>query len=367
MSPPYGPPEPEIDPNSIPNPYRPQTTYNTKPDWMSSLGNGVKADLDGMTDYAGNLDKIKSNFMSLGRSVTGPMKDTATEAFSAENNGLPMTSSMLEVAANNLKELTFFFGQLTQGVLNVAMAAQTVANTYGDTDATNAAKMNSINFAFGNRDAAPDSIPPSVLKQLKSWSDMVKENPSLTVNVPDGGVDGAQTTTDGNVTTTTMKVDGHDFKIVTTTVSYPGFTMVTSQTYMDGKVINTRTTNHGPTGTHTTETRTVYPEGKAPQTQVVSEGDESTSFPDATTTQHNQSNTTYTYDTDGTQHGSTSTSSSQVGDEHLPDNSDPLEDDPAQQKREEIMPPPEPDPDEVILAPGAPGETYTPSGSTATA
>jgi hypothetical protein len=332
---------------------------------MSGLGEGVKADLDGMTDYAGNLDKIHNNFMSLGRTATGSMQDDSSAAFSAENNGLVMTSSMAEVVGNNIKELTAFLGQMTQGVLNVAMAAQTVANTYGDTDATNAARLNGIDFAFGDKSAAPDTVPPEVLKQLKSWNDVVKENPALALNVPAEGVTGAVTTTDGNVKTTTMKVDGHDYKIVTTTVSYPGLTVITAQTYVDGSLVTTRATNYGPQGTRTTESHTTYADGK-PTTRVVSDTNATTTFPSSTTTQHNESTTTYTYDEKGKQTGTTTSSSTQVGDEHLPDTSDPLQNDPAQQKRNEIAPPPKPDPDEVILAPGAPGQTYSPGG-TATA
>jgi hypothetical protein len=365
------PPEPR-------GPYDAATDINTNPKFLTDprtgkpvLGDGVTVNLDGLTGYSGNLDQIQMNFMGLSRSVTGELHGLIQSAFPAgAEHGFAWTSYMNRLASHNAGQLEIFFGGISTGIRNVASAAQTVANAYHNTDLNEAANMNAILYAFGERETPPPGIPQWIAKQIPTWNDFKKDNPGAGVVIPENGIppENIKRETSGNTTTLTITLPQGGTVVVTTTTwsTYPGGPSgQTETTTVNGRKLETISTSTVGSVTTKTTTQSIYDEkGKHVRDQVASEDRETWSV-DGTVVRTDTSETNYTYDGKGNRvDTSTTEQSNAVGYDPTEPVMDP-EDDPALQELERLSPEPEA-PETVILAPGEFGQDGQQSPSTGT-
>lgn len=349
-----------------PNPYADATAANTDPAFLNKsdgsplLGDGVKANLDDLKGYSLNLNEIQANFAELGRSVADSLRSMVAGAFpTGGNHGLEWEAAMNSLAQYNAFQFQQLVFNMALGVQNVARAAQAVANSYGNTDDTSAANLAAVQFAFGDKSKVPPGFPAWALGNIPTWAQVRAENPPVPpARVPDAGLDPDDVTVvqDGNTTTTTVRLPNGGTMVTTeehwgaygtsgttTTVTVNGNTQTRSTTYTYGGRTYSEDyeypydLNGNPTG----------------PPRVVSSGETSVTRNADGTERNSQSTTTYTYDEEGRATPSTSGSSVTVGPERPQQGAIPLDDDPAQQAIDELMPD---DPDEQILAPGAIGE-----------
>ena len=363
------PPEPR-------GPYDNATDINTNDKFLTDpktgkpvLGDGVTVDLDGLTGYSANLDHIQMNYMGLGKTVTGELHGLIQSAFPAgAEHGFAWTSYMNRLASHNAGQLEIFNGTISIGIRNVASAAQTVANAYHNTDLNEAANMNAILFAFGERETPPPGIPKWVADQLPTWNDFKKDNPGAGVVIPENGIppENIKRETSGNTTTLTITLPQGGTVVVTTTTwsTYPGGPSgQTETTSVNGRKLETISTSTVNSVTTRTTTQSIYDEkGKHLRDQVASEERETTSV-SGTVITTDTSETHHTYDGEGKRvDSSTTDQSSAVGYDPTEPVMDP-EDDPALQELERLNP----EPETVILAPGEfgpGGQQSSPSGGT---
>jgi hypothetical protein len=217
------------------------------------LGEGVKANLSDLTGYSANMNEIQLNFGHLSGSMMNTLRDMITGAFGNMGNGLEWTRYMMQLSQHNAGELDKFYRGVQTGVLNVASAAQVVANVYAETDATNAATLEAVLFAFGDKSKAPDSVPQELLNQLKTYEQAMAEQ-AASAPPSEAPANATDTSTPG--TTITTLPGGHTLKtVVTSYVPYQGGpTIITKTVYYDGRVqtVTSTTMGGGPTTTRTT-------------------------------------------------------------------------------------------------------------------
>jgi len=354
------PPDEPVDDTLPPSPYPSQSATNTAPTYGSELTADVEADLDDLKGYSLNLDEIQGNFAEVGRGVADPLRDAVDGAFPVGNNhGLEWEANMNSLAKYNAYQLQAFVFNMALGIRNVASAAQAVANSYSNTDDTSAASLGSIFFAFGDKSQAPSGFPSWVLDKIPTWNDVMRENPPVPpAEVPKEGLDpgAVDVQTNGNVTTTTVHLPGGG-TMVTKEEHWSGYGSVgtTTTVTVNGKPVSTSTTYTYGGRTVTEDKEYVYDEhgNQQGEPRVTSEREVSVTRGADGSERTEQSSTTYQYDTDGEATPSTSGSAVTVGPERPSQGMIQPGDDPAQRALEELMP--EPDPDEVILAPGPMG------------
>jgi hypothetical protein len=126
-------------------PYAHSTDVNTDPSWMNGkggapvLGDGVKANIDDLTGFSRNMDRISTNYSHLGQALVDPLERMLQDAFpGGAANGLAWSSYLLRLAGHNAGQIEQFFGYSSMGMRNVAMAAQAAANACGNADETGA-------------------------------------------------------------------------------------------------------------------------------------------------------------------------------------------------------------------------------------
>lgn len=338
--------------------FDPAYEINTDGGWLqdgngnSIIGQGVEVSLPGLQGYSQNIHQIHQNFNSMSGTVVGPLAEMARGAFGTPGQGLPWATMMSHLIGHNIEQLGQFNQRISMGVNNVASAAQVVANVYGDTDAGSAATLGAVDFAFGNRAAAPDSVPQYVLDNVKTWNEFRAENPGVAAAmggaVPVGGVP----VRDGNKLTTTVQIPQPGGKTITMVTvqeewsSYPGGPSGVTTTVTYNNQVQSVTTRTTVGSTTTTRVTTSYYDenGAHLRDRVTREATETTSVQgsrETTTQRTDSSSTTYQYDQDGKETGSTTTEGTvAVGAEHpdmeLPDPTD----DPRYEERMRQLPQP---------------------------
>ena len=171
--------------------FDPAYEINTDDGWLKDgavMGDGVKVSLDGMEGFSQNIHQIHNNFNGMSGTILGPLSDMLTGAFPTP---LPWARNMSLLVSHNIEQLGKFNSNISIGVMNVASAAQVVANVFGDTDAGSAADLEqAIDFAFGNKKAAPDNVPQYILDQLQTWNEFMwplavlnPDNPTVQLSI----------------------------------------------------------------------------------------------------------------------------------------------------------------------------------------
>jgi hypothetical protein len=287
------------------NPYQDATDHNTSTTWLADQ-QPVDLDLDGLAEYAKSMKRIQENLVGeLGQLADLARLPTAAWAGDVLGEADYVRTRM----GDNSIEMSQYLQRLRDALLNIGMAAQTVADTYASTDGWSAASLNTVLFAFADpRASRPNGLPPFVTNT--TYADKKREfeaqqnGAAPAPTSPDWGNPQSWTqrqNADGSVTQIATTADGHRMEITstgtgavttTTTVFGPngaqlstssqrnattswqyGSTTTTTDT-RDGKVTGSTTrstTNTG--GSATTETVTTRdPKGtETSRTTVVTE------------------------------------------------------------------------------------------------
>jgi hypothetical protein len=316
--------------------YDPAHDINTDEGWLKDdkgnpiMGGGVQVNLEGLQGYSQKVYQIHQNFNGMAGTLVGPMKDMALGAFGTPGQGLPWATAMASLVGHNISQLMDFNKNISIGVMNVAYAAQTVANVFGDTDAGSAANLQAIDFAFGNRKAAPDSVPQYVLDNVPTWEEFQKDHPEVAAQMgpgvtPIGGVP----VTNGDTTTTKVVIPqagGPPIVMETTQrvwTTPAGYSGVVTTVKMNGKVQTvTSTTSNGYSTTTQVTTSYYDKDGNHQRDRVTSESTETWRVQGSgatTTTVTDTETTSYTYNDKGEQTNSTTTNQTVAVGAELPD------------------------------------------------
>ncbi|MFC0529914.1 hypothetical protein [Phytohabitans kaempferiae] len=196
------------------NPYQSATNFNTRTDWLSDQ-KPVDLNLDGMGDFAQNMQTIHDNL----RDELGYVHDLHSVPMKAwEGIVLGEASFVRTRMGDNAKELSHYLQRLSSALLNIGMAAQTIADTYGAADGFSAIELNTVRYAF----AEPGAARPSGLSPLVTGETYEEKMaairptagaPPVTRREPRGGETPRRTVTtethaDGSQTVTTRNAEG---------------------------------------------------------------------------------------------------------------------------------------------------------------
>jgi len=268
---------------STENPYESATRHNTNTEWLNEQ-EPLDVELDGLTDYAKNMKTLSENLRDL-QSALDMLGTVPTDAW--ENMVLPEMAYMRHRFLGNYAELSQYLAQLQTALMNIGMAAQTVADAYRGTDGWSAASVDAVRFAFGDHSVAPPGDLPSGFNYQTYFDALNQQNQqgggsdnrpdaqwSTPVQQPDGSFvsynqygEKRVLTQDGNVFTIThYDRNGNKLSEVQQTstsvapTSYFHFTETTTRTtYGDTQSVSRTTTarNSNPGGGYT-ETTTTY-------------------------------------------------------------------------------------------------------------
>lgn len=226
------------------NPYASQTRANTNVDWSGRFtdleddANGdVDIDLEGIAEYAQMMMTIQRNLMD----GMGDVSDLGSLPGKAwEGVVLPEGRMAMMRLSENYSEFQAYLQHLGTALMNIGMAAQTVADAYANSDGWSAASLNAVDYAFGISGAErPAGLPPWV--DGKTYFDLLRENQGGTP--PPGSAlwrDGGEESTSPYTSTRTAYGPNGE-RMVVTTSSPPGggTTYITTTIYgRDGQQIS---------------------------------------------------------------------------------------------------------------------------------
>jgi hypothetical protein len=199
------------------NPYENATRFNTSTEWLSDQ-KPVDLDLDGMADYAQSMKRIQENL----RNELGYVDDLHSVPVQAwEGAVLGEADYVRTRMGDNATELNEYIRRLSDALLNIGMAAQTVADTYASTDGWSAASLNTVLFAFADPGATrPAGLHPMVgNKTYDEWMAEAEANAGAPgAESPDWGNPSSwesRENPDGSTTQTATTADGHRMEITT--------------------------------------------------------------------------------------------------------------------------------------------------------
>lgn len=198
------------------NPYENATNFNTSTGWLNDQ-KPVDLDLDGMADYAQSMQRIQENL----RNELGYIDDLHTVPIKAwEGAVLGEADYVRTRMSDNATELSEYIRRLNDALLNIGMAAQTIADTYASTDGWSAVTLNTVLYAFADQDASrPAGLPSRVTGE--TYEDKMREAQAAgppPANSPDWGSPTSWDTrenADGSTTQTATTADGHRMVITT--------------------------------------------------------------------------------------------------------------------------------------------------------
>ncbi|MFC4145226.1 hypothetical protein ACFO0M_03055 [Micromonospora mangrovi] len=247
------------------NPYSSQTTANTHAPWIEG-GTPLEVDLSGLRDYAKHMADQQRDLMSRTVHLSHLFK-MPNEAYNGEVLGeAAFLRSQLQ---SNASELSAYLSNLGQTLFNIGSAAQTIADIYGSGDATGAAELSDVLFAFGDKSVPrPDGLPPYV---GQTYQEALAANAAKAAPPPETSAEWKtpeQTSTSPYQTTLTAQgPNGMVRETVTTNVPGSGVTLVTTTIYdSKGKVVSTTSSR----------TTTTYDYATNSQVQTVESGDTAT-------------------------------------------------------------------------------------------
>lgn len=150
---------------SPPKPYKEQTPYeaqtdaNTSQEWLSDQ-EPLDVDLDGLSDYASNMKTISDNLRDLSGQLQ-LLQTLPTQAW--EGDVIGEAAYMRHRFIGDYAELQQYMANLQQALMNIGMAAQTIADAYRDTDGWSAADLNAVKWAFGDHTVPrPAGLPDGI-------------------------------------------------------------------------------------------------------------------------------------------------------------------------------------------------------------
>ncbi len=250
------------------NPYIRQTLANISTGWLGPSA-PLEVELDDMADFANSMVEVQK-FIEEHKSYLDPMDTFLGQSWDAYALGEARWAHAR--FAHSRAELQQYLANLSMGVMNVGMAAQTIADIYRNADEFAAADVNAVRWAFADPSAPrPDNLPPWLAK-AKTYSESLP--------VPPGADETTLTTAwgepvrtvqpDGSVTLTfTNPQDSRHYITITTfespranyglAFSYSTYTVTTIHT-ADGTEMVTRSDSvvqgYGNRMTTTTTTQT---------------------------------------------------------------------------------------------------------------
>jgi uncharacterized protein YukE len=288
------------------NHYQEQTGLNTGTEWLHDQ-EPVDVDPDGLTGYAKNMTTVQTN-LNTHLSDLSLLASTPTKAW--EGHVLGEAAYARAQLTSNYTELMNYLSHLSTALMNIGMAAQTVADAYSGTDGQSAASLDAVRFAFGDPDAArPAGLPPGLGKTyLEAYIERLREGTGEAVDPhsPVWGDSGSwheRTNGDGSVTQVAYGPGGQRMEVttvtipgglgtVTTTVVYAANGAVLSRTteqkssYLSGQSVITSTVTSDATGpTGSTRETTTYGEDGQPVYERTAEYDSQGNETTATTTE----------------------------------------------------------------------------------
>ncbi|GIF11749.1 hypothetical protein [Actinoplanes teichomyceticus] len=137
-----------------------RTTYrSTDQPWPGDAA-PVDVDLDGLREYA-RLIAARGVELAEDLPHLTPLTDAPHRAW--QGRVLGEAAAVRQQLLNNASELFAYLGALGRTLHNIGAAAQTIADIYRDGDATSAASLDDVRFAFGDRSVArPDGLPATI-------------------------------------------------------------------------------------------------------------------------------------------------------------------------------------------------------------
>ena len=237
------------DPADV-NPYASQSTANTQVSWA---GNGlpVDVDLDGIREYAKQMAGQQTDLATRGAHLT-PLSAMPAEAW--EGDVLGEGAFVREQFAANAAELSAYLQNLAQTMANISSAAQTVADIYQSADATGAASLNDVLFAYGDSGARrPDGLPARV---GRTYVEALMEGAATDPAAATGAPPPATQISPYQSSQTFAMPNRQRREVVTTTVPGSNLSTVTTTVYdRDGTVLSTGSTRTTDVFDPTTNTR----------------------------------------------------------------------------------------------------------------
>jgi hypothetical protein len=158
----------------------------------------------------------------------------------------------------NAKELSIYLQNLGTTLLNIGMAAQTVADAYNSADGTSAASLNAVLFAFNEPGSTrPKGLPADIGKTVSEWELEQAQTTPIAPDSPQWGPS-VMTTSPYQTTRTSYATNGQRRVTVTTNIPGSTATVVTTTVYnANGDVLSTtsnRTTSNYNVATNTQTT-----------------------------------------------------------------------------------------------------------------
>lgn len=310
-------------------------------------GDGVKANLDDLTDYSGTLDRIQTDFTPQALATSREIQTMIADAFHGGDapSGFEWNLFFSRATAHNLLQLQTFHAGIATGIRNTAMAAQTVANSFGNTDERSAATLGSIDFAFGDRSKAPAGFP---VDRVQTFDEAVAAREAAGGGAPTGAppasaADVALADTAGGSSTVTVRLpDGRT--MVTVTQPY-GSTGPTTRggsvrtVYIDGRLQTVTRVSTVGNRTTTTVTGSVYDaKGRHVRDQIVSDTSETVTSAGGPDVRTDRRTVTYSYDEAGRRTGQSETGShTTIGPQPTQADTTDAQDDPAKEIRDRIL------------------------------
>ncbi|BCJ45178.1 hypothetical protein GCM10010168_69790 [Actinoplanes ianthinogenes] len=242
-----------FDDQGIANPYSDQTKANTHTPWLAD-GPPVDVDLDGLREYAKLMMKAQLDLSSR-RTHLSQLFELPVMAW--DGDVLGEAAAVRSQMSANASEFNTYLANLGQSLMNIGSAAQTIADIYEHGDATSAASLNDVLFAFGDKSVPRPHGLPSYLG--KTYADAMAEG------AKEGGAaaDSAEWVDQGTVvngpyhTLQTSVANGQRRTVETMTIPNTGTTVVTTTVYdKKGNVVSTFSTRTETTYDSRTNTQT---------------------------------------------------------------------------------------------------------------
>lgn len=220
------------------NPYSEQTAVNTDP---SRLGDGlpVDVDLEGIVGYAEQMQTASTDVLSR----LPDHSDLGTMPLNGwDGDVLGEAQYFRHRLQTNAAELNQYLGSLGLALLNIGMAAQTVADAYGNSDGWSAASLDTVMFAFGMPGAArPEGMHPMVGNETY-WGNHYKQMRDGTAPVDPGSTDWTEQPTVymGNMSIQSATLPNGQRRTIETRSTADGV-MTTTTVYAANGAVLTRT------------------------------------------------------------------------------------------------------------------------------
>ena len=220
------------------NPYEPQTLHNTRTDWLDDQ-KPLDVDLDGLTDYAANMETLSENL----RDLQGSLKLLATVPNQAWDTAvLSEMGYMRHRFQGNYAELAQYLGKLQVALMNIGMAAQTIADAYRETDGLSAASVDAVRFAFGDHRVDPPSGLPAGIDYQTYFQHLANQQQTPGQEASDQPdalwSDPVNTEENGVTTYTSTNQFGHTRVMTQELVPGRGYVYTTTVTDKHGNVIS---------------------------------------------------------------------------------------------------------------------------------